>query len=89
MSEQWGPWVEHDGGPCPCRGATVNAVFRDGDVLIFTAGSIEAPGVASSWEWDTTPPPIHLIRYRLRRPPVLRLLVDIAETLPVRELEDA
>ena len=39
MSEQWGPWIEHDGKGCPCLGQWVKAVFHNGNVWEGIAGS--------------------------------------------------
>ena len=89
MSGEWSDWFKHDGGPCPCRGATVNTRHRGGHECVGIAGSLEMPGRASSWEWGTWFPCSDIVRYRLRRPPAVRLLVELVEGLPVREREDA
>jgi hypothetical protein len=92
MSEEWSPWFEHDGSGCPVPTGA-------GAVVQYRNTGVEAATVMGgrSWFWcmrggvpQCDPRFIDpIIRYRIRRPPAVQLLVDIAETLPVRELEDA
>lgn len=82
MSGEFGPWIEHDGKGCPCPGARVRVV-----ALGIWGGVIEAEGVAGSdggdsWDWRNSTWCARVIRYRIRRPPALRLLIDIAENIP-------
>lgn len=54
MSEEWGPWIEHGGGDCPCVGQLAQVVYTDGDV---------STGIAEDnvfWAY--------VVRYRLIRP---------------------
>lgn len=95
MSGEWSPWIEHDGSgyPAPVGTAVVIHCLRFGDYAGCIGGNS-----GRSWFWrmgtDGIPRCINptsdpVLRYRLRRPPAVQLLVDIAETLPVREMEDA
>ena len=87
MAEEWGPWIEHDGWGCPCRGKFVHVVFMSGVERLGVAGSrlhqnhIFPDG---SWSWGNyyLDP---IIRYRIRRPRALLELIELVETLPERE----
>lgn len=98
MSGVWGPWVEHDGSGCPVpTGTVVHRIYASGHEWIAPIGAsmntpiggYQGPWHRSSWDWSGPGRSVPVLRYRLRRPPAVQLLVDIAETLPVRELEDA
>jgi hypothetical protein len=98
MSEEWGPWVDHDGSGVPAPVGTIaHRVFTDGREWVAPIGAVRCtprggysgPLYISSWDWSAPGSHRPILRYRLRRPPAVQLLVDIAETLPVRELEDA
>ncbi len=72
---EWGPWIEHDGKGCPCRGEYVHAVFSEKDSLgideLFDFVPHDA-GIApdSQWIWAKaiTYGKALILRYRLRRP---------------------
>lgn len=96
MSEEWGDWVLHDGSGFPAPvGTVVHRVFADGTEWVAPIGASRwAPFsgyrgrlYACSWDWSSGGLCCPVLRYRLRRPPALRLLVNLAETLPepVRE----
>ena len=89
MSEEWGPWVEHDGKSCP-KGQVVKAVFR------YRNGKKElrGPFVAgdqggSSWIWGDTQKPetwsvlpdgrraMPIVSYQIKKPKGLSLLEEI------------
>ena len=90
---EFGPWIEHDGKGCPCRGQWVmsenriglqaihiaegRAVYYDG-----TPTEITAYTIGSAWEWGAEQRLSDVIRYRLRRPQALRDLITLVETLP-------
>ena len=80
MSEQWGPWIEHDGKGCPCLGQWVKAVFHNGNVWEGIAGSSQGGG--KSWDWSSGSPYSRLIRYRIRKPRALQDLIKLVEELP-------
>lgn len=93
----WGPITIHDGNGYPAPPGSVAEVWFLWNGLPLDGGvvTIGAAG-GDSWTWreeggglvcpDGATP---IAAYRLRRPPAVQLLVDIAETLPVREREDA
>ena len=97
--EEWGPWIEHDGGGCPVqKGTHGEAKLRDGRVVFFVAlcGSVNGgPGTkpstyGSAWVWGSSGPNYEqneVIRYRIRRPRGLTILQRIAEQ--PKEREDA
>lgn len=41
----WGPWIDHDGKGCPCRGAMVESVDACGVAMIHIAGGISVDPV--------------------------------------------
>ena len=87
MAQEWGPWIEHDGRGCPCRGVFVHIEFASGFEAIGVAGSYlkaDTPFPDGSWNWaNLLLDPI--LRYRIRRPRALRELIELVETLPERE----
>ena len=97
MSAEFGPWVEHDGSGRPAPiGTVAYLVFANGDEGVGTLGErfprrlpYSGPLYCTSWDWSGPGSCVPIIRYRLSRPPAVRLLVDIAETLPAGEHEDA
>lgn len=96
MAEEWGPWIEHDGGPCPVtKGTLIMGQFRSGHVASWKALTIGHVGGHSAWEWrGYVPLPNDVMRYRIRRPDALRRLIDLAadpdrgmpKRFPVEEL---
>lgn len=98
MSEEWGPWIDHDGKGCPCVGEWVNGVERSGFEDIWIAGTcvVEGDRVVGRttdrgtddcrWSWDvpgnTVWPEYHIIRYRIRKPRGLTILESLLENLP-------
>ena len=71
MSDEWGPWIEHDGMGFPVRrGEIVQVVRRSGDVQVIVAGTfVEGPPeiVGSSWHFGTRDVGQEIIRYRIRK----------------------
>lgn len=102
MSEEWGPWIEHDGScrPVPI-GTLVNAIWDDGDETIHRVGLVgsesrmgfvleEIEGTEGGWIWAVTPPDYaKIVRYRLHRPHALRELISMIAVLPVDEVAPA
>lgn len=98
MSDEWGPWIEHDGKGCPCVGDWVRAELRCGSELEGRAGSeCSAAGIPtyhpeSRWMWTHYPRDGEIIRYRIRKPRGLTILHEIlrevekSDTMP-REVE--
>jgi hypothetical protein len=101
MSEEWGPWKIHEGGPCPCVGHVVHIVvgFSDGydpmldsnppdGLVIEVISNAEWVQIAeddSGWRWEEGVYPV--IRYRIRKPRGMTVLEEIAQG--VRQPEDA
>lgn len=89
MADEWGPWVEHSGGPCPVPPETwVIPGYRD---VADPAKGIRIEGAvpASCLAWWHDGQDDDIIRYRLRRPPAIQKLVDLVEGLPEPVREDA
>ncbi len=95
MSDEWGPWIEHDGKGCPVRGQWVQRETRSGcisegraEMQCVSAKTNEPrpynPRNPSRWVWGAVQPQNEIIRYRIRKP---RALLDLIER--VRELDDA
>ena len=100
MSDEWGPWIEHDGKGCPCVGQYVRVDLRNGVTREVIAGEecrragVSVNGERSSWVWMARTAyqrGYEVIRYRIRRPRGLTILQDLIENppAPVREMEDA
>ena len=95
MSDEWGPWIEHDGRGCPCVGQFVHAVRLGAiDAMAVAGAECLARGFSpnaypSAWVWlDEKPQRTNVIRYRIRKPRALEQLREIARN-PERDLEDA
>ena len=95
MSEDWGPWVEHDGTGVPpdVVGRTVLAQWESflGSVVeevgFVGTGYSESPS-SLAWDWAQFGRIAggmriaRVIRYRVRRPRELLKLIEMVETLP-------
>lgn len=84
MSDDWGPWIEHDGKGCPCRGMWVQRIYNrpafddaSGKWIGGKEGLVVCGG--KSWTWEIK---IRVIRYRIRKPHALQQLRDMIENLP-------
>ena len=92
-SEEWGPWIDHDGKGCPCRGYLVDVTYADGTGKVFLAGMQNRVNAATGtrgwgdrWSWaDPTRYPKLIIRYRIKKLRALRELRELIQDLPVRE----
>ena len=74
MSEQWGPWIDHDGKGCPCLGMYVRTVNNNGVI---------DEGIATALGWGWRPNSIATITiYRIRKPRALQDLIKLVEELP-------
>lgn len=96
MSEEWGPWIEHDGKGQPVPTGTVGeAELRCGRVAPFCAGlgSTRAGPYSppknyhgtSAWHWGGKPRVYvgdEVIRYRIRKPRGLTILEGLLENMP-------
>jgi len=95
VSEEWGPWIDHDGRGCPCVGEVVMAEktitgiegpFIAGADSMKRFGRTDVPQSA----WFRAKHPEYLgnkiIRYRIRKPKGLTILEGILDNLP-KEME--
>jgi hypothetical protein len=86
MSDQWGPWIEHDGNGCPVQNGTFVEVIdlgRDGDEG-FHAVMVKAAHIpVSSWTMrDNHGKYRQALRYRIRKPRGLTMLQDLIADIP-------
>lgn len=86
MSDEWGPWIEHDGQGCPCVGKWVQAMFDRKPISVVhgTLCGKTWEGIASgktNWTW--IPGHIRILRYRIRKPRGLLILEQIARDVEV------
>jgi hypothetical protein len=95
MSDEWGPWIEHDGKGCPCLGAWAQTerlgkyVFpHTGTHRAILEGRIEEP---ANWDWSRFGERLprgtvasKVIRYRIRKPRGLTILESLLADLPER-----
>lgn len=88
MSEEWGPWIEHDGNGCPCRGQIVMVEFDTGEVAGPAVAGCKFsayPGIPDgSWRWSNADifRIYRILRYRIRKPRGLTILESILADLP-------
>lgn len=84
MSEEWGPWIEHDGKGCPCVGMYVQVEKFSGVISEGRVASAEVitNGPRSAWVFRPFHLPLqrlsYVYRYRIRRPSALQTLIEIA-----------
>lgn len=90
MSEEWGPWIEHDGRSVPVTiGTYIHVAFEDGDEWTgiegqsgFSArGALCLPDDGEPWSWIWDHPKNgfgdSIIRYRIRKPRALQELIAL------------
>lgn len=83
MSEEWGPWIEHDGRSRPQVGTYV--FVEDGRKLTGEMCIVESFGEADAFLWDTIPVQQweqRVLRYRIRKPKGLTILEKLIADLP-------
>lgn len=87
MTDEWGPWIEHDGRGCPVRGMMVEIIRRNGSgfgpyrAYTLSVGN-PTEGDPQEDNWVHLPKPRDIIRYRVRRPKALQQLIQMVENLP-------
>ena len=91
--EQWGPWIEHDGKGCPCKGmyaqwfwdnGTPRAGFAGINTVCRHTGVVLGPSrgnVPNAWCWSSNPSR-RVVRYRIRKPRALVEMIQRVEALP-------
>jgi hypothetical protein len=94
VSDEWGPWIEHDGGGCPVAANVTAQCFAwkfGTEVGPFTGVVVGGPD--SSWFWRKcplrryvcyNPNAAPIIRYRVRKPRALMDLIKMVENMPVQ-----
>lgn len=104
MSDEWGPWIHHDGlsRPLP-KGTYAMVELRSGAIVECVTGmhNVTASGRlvqknplwGDAWIWGSGGAwwrPCEVIRYRIRKPRALIQLIEMVENLPApREVETA
>lgn len=97
-TEEWGPWLEHDGSGCPCIGMVIEARWLTpfGESMRCHTGERFFSAIGGqSWFWTlfdgkpvcTEQPWKPIIRYRVKRPRALLSMIEEAKKLdaPVKE----
>jgi hypothetical protein len=85
MTDEWGPWIEHDGSGCPCVGMWVHRIYgRPGLDTVDGKTKSEKIGLVMNaqsgcWRWSNGFSPV--IRYRIRKPRALQQMIDRAAKL--------
>ena len=96
MSEEWGPWIEHDGGPCPVPDGTIchrvfnepaNGTDKTACGKLEHISPVEAVWERRAWEW--VPGAVWIIRYRIRKPRALIELREMIANLPTTAPQEA
>lgn len=87
MSEQWGPWIEHDGKGCPLPAEVFVEVklANEQEFVGALPAAAKKPDVFNPWFWENLPPEAweyRVIRYRVRKPRALQDLIKLVEELP-------
>lgn len=83
MSDEWGPWIKHDGKGCPCIGQYAHVVHKCG-----TEQFSIVTGNPNAWEWDVDPDRwSKIVKYRIRKPRAMLILEEILARIP--DLVDA
>jgi hypothetical protein len=83
MSEEYGPWIDHDGKSCPnLVGHILQCVVRrDEDTPPVVAGNVDL-FASAPWLWAIVPCRYEIIRYRIRKPRGLVMLERLIADLP-------
>ena len=102
MTDEWGPWIEHDGKGCPCEGNVAHLIVGfDGHAdpkldpappygqiveIISDDEWIEIAQNDEGWTWTRGYYPV--IRYRIRKPRGMVILETLLADIPrVGEVE--
>lgn len=90
---EWGPWIEHDGKGCPCRGMWAEAVVATLPDMTHTYQRETLVNGGPQWLWENAQrvsreTETHryviggVIRYRIRKPRGLTILEELIADLP-------
>lgn len=99
MTEEWGPWIGHDGKGCPCVGEYVHVVILSIQGVDPVSGGWSGPykeinpweavGVAeedAAWRWESGWHPVD--RYRIRKPKGMSVLEGILKDVEDEKVEE-
>lgn len=78
MTDEWGPWIDHDGAGCPVLGEYVEAETEDGTIIDYVAGDMGRR--CRSWNRRFWPEYVQIIRYRVCNIPSRAAFRKIAPT---------
>ena len=89
MSEEWGPWIEHDGKGCPCVGEWVEVEFDDHRPNAEGRATSATGNPESGWVWANAIRVSVFTRYRIRKPKGLTMLERVARdvTAPIEQVD--
>lgn len=94
MSEEWGPWIEHDGSSDPVSAGNYCQCEFDGSVKSLISLGLDgkywkyvSDRVAECWtdcdnQWDWDDVYARIIRYRVRKQKGLKILEALLHDLP-------
>ena len=92
MSEEWGPWIEHDGKPAPYLAGfwvegdeQVGRLMGGGDLAATWVTREQwrvTDGLGRSWDWSNWPLYTRILRYRIRKPRGMTILEELIADLP-------
>ena len=89
MSDEWGPWIDHDGNGCPCLGMWVDSVHEGTRGRVYRVDGVAGRMGGLSWDWDNYAKLTRdgryitrVVRYRIRKPRALLDLIEMVESLP-------
>ena len=96
MSDDWEPWIYHDGRGCPVEGRYGQIETGRGEIVETVFGSWHGPADGlpiDAWDWScaaliTVAWDARVVRYRMLRPDSNELLTELAH-LRDRVAEDA
>lgn len=86
LTDEYGPWVFHDGLGLPVpKGTVVEVRAKNITGLVKSTVSIAVGGEGSAWDWSSIGPlqPWKVIRYRVRKPRGLMILRALITELPM------
>lgn len=96
MSEEWGPWIEHDGLSCPVPdGVWCHRLFDrpcDGTDVTAHGATDDISPVLNEWEyksWIWVEGATRITHYRIRKPKGLTMLERVARdvTAPIEQVD--
>jgi len=94
MSDEWGPWIEHDGAHIPTEfavGDVVQVISENNETgsLDLSPPKVVLPGDFARHNWFWGESTHDTLRYRIRKPRGMVVLEALLQELPVKEGADA